>query len=656
MSTAELELARPCQDTDCQTPDDARLDPSAPDYFRWKGAVDRLLAALLLVPGLPLIGLLVILVRRNSPGPGIFRQIRAGRNGVTFTMYKIRTMRVDAEAATGAVWTQPGDPRITKLGQFLRKLHLDELPQLFNVLRGEMSLVGPRPERPEFVDVLAAHIPGYRSRLTVLPGVTGLAQINLPPDTDLDSVRRKQTLDLEYIRTAGPWLDARMMLCTCLRLFGCSGEHAMRLMRVQRYVPQAGDEPQDEPAEEEPQNAAASSAHRKTVVFGIGDTLTFDPAVVAEELRAGELRRAEELRAAASDGPADADPPETNTSRPATPENLRQQALASRSHRRPLARREETARSTQRSALAPREELPSRRSVTPPVDPCALSGAFTVDVEDYYHVTAFENDIPPSRWGEYPSRVVDSTRRVLDLLARHHVYGTFFVLGWVAERFPKLVEEIHAARHQIGSHGYWHRRIYQQTPDEFRADVQKSRDVLMDIIGQKVTAYRAPCFSITEQSLWALPILAEEGFEVDCSIFPIHHDRYGVPEAKPTVHCITTEAGAIWEFPPATVRVGRVNVPVSGGGYFRLLPVRLTVRWLKAVRRRSGLPFVFYIHPWELDPDQPRLPAGTLSSRARHYLNLSTTEQKLEILLTRFRFGPVEDVVAQLQVAVIGDR
>ena len=205
-------------------------------YFRWKGLLGRVLAAALLVPGLPIILTLVALVRLTSPGPGIYRQLRVGRHGGTFYMYKIRTMRNDAETQLGPTWTIQNDPRITWLGHWLRKLHLDEFPQLFNVLRGEMTLIGPRPERPEFTQVLAREIPGYLDRLAVWPGITGLAQINLPPDTDLDSVRRKLVLDLEYVQHARPLLDLRMFASTLLRMLGLRGEYAMRVMKLQRFV------------------------------------------------------------------------------------------------------------------------------------------------------------------------------------------------------------------------------------------------------------------------------------------------------------------------------------------------------------------------------------------------------------------------------------
>ena len=212
------------------------VSDSVSPYFRRKATIDQVLAALLLIPGLPLIGLLVLLVRLTSRGPGIYRQARVGKNGRTYMLYKIRTMTHDAENGTGPIWTQFNDSRITRVGNVLRKLHLDEFPQLFNVFRGDMALVGPRPERPEFVHVLAKRIPGYLNRLAVLPGVTGLAQINLPPDTDIESVQRKLALDLEYCKTAGVFLDLQMMLCTLFRLLGLSGEQAMWLMRLRREV------------------------------------------------------------------------------------------------------------------------------------------------------------------------------------------------------------------------------------------------------------------------------------------------------------------------------------------------------------------------------------------------------------------------------------
>ncbi len=271
--------------------------------------------------------------------------------------------------------------------------------------------------------------------------------------------------------------------------------------------------------------------------------------------------------------------------------------------------------------------------------------AFTVDVEDYYHVSAFERQIDRAQWDRYESRVVANTHRILKMLARHDVRATFFVLGWVAEKFPDLVRQIQAGGHEIGSHGYWHRLIYRMSPDEFRDDLIRGREVLRQITGEPVVAYRAPSFSITRKSLWALEILAAEGFRFDSSVFPIYHDRYGIPGAKVSIHQIDTPAGPLWEFPVSVVRLGRINLPVSGGGYFRLYPLPLTLRFLANINRKQGRPFVFYVHPWELDPDQPRLQSGSRLSRTRHYVNLASTEKKLDLLLRKFRFGPLSEVI-----------
>lgn len=191
---------------------------------------------MLLLPGAPLIGLLMVVVRLSSRGPAIYSQTRVGKDGRVFVMYKLRSMRVDAESESGPAWSSGDDPRVTRLGRLLRAHHLDELPQLINVVRGDMDLFGPRPERPEFTDVLSGHIPNYVDRLMVLPGITGLAQINLPPDTDLESVRRKLSLDLEYVETATLSLDFRMFLATLLRLVGIPNETVMRLTGVLRDV------------------------------------------------------------------------------------------------------------------------------------------------------------------------------------------------------------------------------------------------------------------------------------------------------------------------------------------------------------------------------------------------------------------------------------
>jgi polysaccharide deacetylase family protein (PEP-CTERM system associated) len=273
----------------------------------------------------------------------------------------------------------------------------------------------------------------------------------------------------------------------------------------------------------------------------------------------------------------------------------------------------------------------------------ARLNALTIDVEDYFQVSGFENVVTREDWERYPSRVERNTHRLLELLARHGVRATCFVLGWVGRRFPGLVRALADAGHEIGCHSYWHRLIYQMTAEEFRRDLREGRDVLANATGRPVTAYRAPSFSITKQSLWALDILREEGIDTDASIFPIHHHRYGIPDADPFPHRIHLKGGEVWEFPSSVVRLGKVNMPVSGGGYFRLLPVEWTAACIQHVNERLGQAFIFYIHPWELDPYQPRLPAPW-HSRWRHYCHLASTERKLASLLERFRFSTLSDV------------
>ncbi len=274
----------------------------------------------------------------------------------------------------------------------------------------------------------------------------------------------------------------------------------------------------------------------------------------------------------------------------------------------------------------------------------SILNAFTVDVEDYYHVSAFSQKISHAEWDHFPSRVVDNTHRLLKILERHSVQGTFFVLGWVARKFPKLVREIQQGGHEIGCHSFWHRLIYDMHPDEFRMDLRESRDELEQIVGTPVLAHRAPSFSITSRSLWALEILVQEGFQIDSSIFPVRHDRYGLKNAERFAHRIETPDGMLWEFPPAIYQLWKWNLPVSGGGYFRLYPAGFSAYCLRQSNQVHRHPFVFYIHPWELDPEQPRIPSR-MSTRFRHYVNLSRTEHKLEMLLQQFSFGKLSDAL-----------
>jgi polysaccharide deacetylase family protein (PEP-CTERM system associated) len=269
----------------------------------------------------------------------------------------------------------------------------------------------------------------------------------------------------------------------------------------------------------------------------------------------------------------------------------------------------------------------------------------TFDVEDYFHVANFDELIPRWQWDTLEPRIEASTHKILAALERAGTQATFFLLGWVADRHRNLVRDIQAAGHEIGCHGYWHRLIYRQTPTEFREDLCRARDVLQDIAGERITAYRAPCFSITPRSLWALDVLIEEGFRIDSSIFPTRHDRYGIAGARTEPHCLHRPAGDLWEFPLPIRRVFGFPLPVGGGGYFRLYPYGLTRRALRSINA-AGQPFVTYLHPWELDPEQPRLAPGRMRA-FRHYVNLKRTEARLAALLQDFRFGTLTQALAQ---------
>jgi polysaccharide deacetylase family protein (PEP-CTERM system associated) len=271
--------------------------------------------------------------------------------------------------------------------------------------------------------------------------------------------------------------------------------------------------------------------------------------------------------------------------------------------------------------------------------------ALTIDVEDYFQVTALDKCVQRADWSRLPSRVLRNTCRVLDLLARTTTRATFFVLGWVAQHHPQVVREIQAAGHEIGSHSYWHHLVYTQTPAEFRSDLRRSRDVLEDLTGHKITHYRAPTFSITAQSLWALDILTEEGFTLDASIFPIRHDRYGIPDAPRQLHRRSTATGHLWEFPPTVASFGRIRLPVGGGGYFRLMPLSLTRRLWRRCQRESLAPRMFYFHPWEIDSELPRVAGMSRLNAWRHHVNVQATERKLETMLREFRFGAIGDVL-----------
>lgn len=287
------------------------------------------------------------------------------------------------------------------------------------------------------------------------------------------------------------------------------------------------------------------------------------------------------------------------------------------------------------------------------------SNYLTIDVEDYFQVSAFESLVPKTNWDDYPSRVERNTQKILAILEKNSVKATFFILGWTAERHPGLVKNIADSGHEIGCHSYHHRLVYNQTPAEFRRDTEKAKNILENIIGKPVHGYRAPSYSITGKSLWALRILHDLGFTYDSSIFPIHHDRYGIPTAPryPFIWNLSTEtpqithhnatnsnlttSNALLEYPLSTITLLGKNIPVSGGGYFRLFPYWFTRYALRKINRTDKRQFVFYLHPWEFDPEQPRFNKASAFSRFRHYNNLDKTEDRFSRLLKDFSLKPI---------------
>ncbi len=328
-----------------------------------------------------------------------------------------------------------------------------------------------------------------------------------------------------------------------------------------------------------------------------------------------------------------------------------------------------------------------------------MPNILSVDLEDYFMVSAFERVVQREDWDRFESRIERNTHRILEILAEAKpfysgldrnnpkscapratpgVKATFFCLGWIADRFPGLIKEIHKEGHEIASHGYDHRQVSRMTPGEFREDIRRTRRTLEDIIGGRVVGYRAPSYSITGRTLWAFEILAEEGYCYDSSIFPIYHDTYGIPGAPRfpfVVFCqrngrvqllplsssltetrsLEAQAGSkdfdlllphgvppdlsILEFPLSTIRLFNINFPVSGGGYFRLFPYPIIEKALRQIQRGEKQPFIFYLHPWELDSEQPRITGACVKSRFRHYINLKRTEMRLKKLLMDFAFS-----------------
>jgi len=277
--------------------------------------------------------------------------------------------------------------------------------------------------------------------------------------------------------------------------------------------------------------------------------------------------------------------------------------------------------------------------------------AMTVDVEDYFHVSAFARALSPSDWDNWPSRVEANTEKLLLLFESADIKATFFVLGWVAERYPSLISKISNAGHEIASHGYSHQLVYKQSPAVFKEETRKSKEILEDIVQKNVVGYRAASYSITRQSLWALDILGELGFTWDSSIFPVHHDRYGMPGTPEEPYNIfTRRQHTLREFPLTTAKIMGLSIPAAGGGYFRQYPYLLSRYLFKKASCNDSKPGVFYLHPWEIDPNQPRVPDAGRLSNFRHYTNLKRCLPRLERMLQDFSFGTITESLASYEI------
>lgn len=523
--------------------------------------------------------ILALLIKLESPGPALYCQARvgmdkrsrSGRNpdsrrksdvgGRIFTIRKFRTMRLDAEANGPQLCVKGHDPRVTRIGRFLRSTHMDELPQFLNVLMGEMSFIGPRPERPHFTVLYFDEIPLYRERTRFAkPGITGLSQIVLGYDDSLESVIRKTRFDLAYrssLSSLGSWL------------------------RIEAWV--------------------------------IANTVNY-------LFRRGPLSEM--------------------AGRP----DLAGLDLTGRAHAELLGR-PQPAMIRHRGNYLPTLVLAKAAAEPkqPAAAPARIANFFTVDVECWFH--AHNLNIPRTAWEGSETRVVRNVRRIVDMLAAHKTTGTFFVLGWVADRFPEAVRMIDVAGHEIATHGYYHDKVTDMTPYEFEKDLERSLNSLARITGQKIIGHRASNFSIVESTMWALEIMTRYGIEYDSSIFPVRRKRYGIPDYPNRMpHVIDLGGGkTIREIPLSVEDMGGKTLPIAGGGYLRLYPSALTEMHIRR-RNRLGQPAMVYFHPWELDAEQPRLKVGMLET-FQHYVNLGTTERKLDRLLEKFSFASVGETL-----------
>lgn len=616
---------------------------------------------------------LAILIKLESRGPVLYAQERVGINvrrrrrtgdrdgegdagglpvrrddvgGRPFVIYKFRSMRTDAEKAGPQFAAKGRDPRITWVGWWLRATHLDELPQFWNILCGDMSFIGPRPERAHFTRQFQASIPHYRDRTLFLkPGLTGLAQITVGYDDGIESVVRKTYYDYSYRASMAhfrSWI--RMEIWVLLNTAGYLLKPLRRQGEVRelasleraRQLGLTAKSDNKQPVHKVTAFVRLRDANHNTVLVGQ------DVGEIARKLDRLNSRGVKTLEVAYA---------------PTPQFDLEEMGfLVELAHhvRRVgglLRVREATARV--RRML---HEVHMDKVVTIERGAGEVSNFFTVDVECWFHAFNLRDKVPPATWHQQETRIASNIERILQLLSANEAKGTFFVLGWVADRFPEVVRMIDKAGHEIASHGYYHNLITEMTPSAFEEDLVKSMHAITKITGKQVVGHRASNFTVVQSTLWALDILAKHGFEYDSSIFPIERDRYGIPHYPNRLpHAIhLKDRKQIFEFPMSTLGVGKKFLPMSGGGYLRLFPHQVTEGFIES-QNQKGHPVMLYLHPWELDTQQQRINAGMMKS-FQHYVNLHSTEWKISRLLQRFRFGSIQDLRESRRIKVMLQR
>jgi polysaccharide deacetylase family protein (PEP-CTERM system associated) len=575
-------------------------------------------------------------------GAGAFilsnRQVDYG--GQVFTILKFRTMRIDSEALGPQLAKKGLDPRVTRVGKWLRALHIDEIPQFVNILRGDMSFVGPRPERPHYTLQYSKSIPHYLDRtLWIKPGLTGLAQILVGYDDGLESVIRKVHYDYSY-RSATchffSWLRMELwtMANTVLYLFvkpQFEGNETRDLASLRRA------------------KLLDFKAHAPAKVVGPGgaEITEIKSEVHLHQTRKNIIlvgRSPYELAQRIKD--MEWNPKKTLDVQVNPDENFDLEDLGFLINL--VQRVRQTGGRVAIKNSSPRvqkmlKEIHLDKVVDLHRPQDTVRNFMTVDVECWFHAYNLKEQVPPSTWHLQPTRVQGNVKKILDLFRANDTKATFFVLGWVADHFPDVVKMIDADGHEIATHGYYHNLITNMTPSQFEEDLEKSLLAIGKHTRQKIIGHRASNFTIVESTLWALEILAKYGIEYDSSIFPIKRERYGIsryPNRLP--HMMEfANGGRLKEVPLSTLGLGNKLLPISGGGYLRLYPYRVTDRYIEQKNLR-GLPAMVYFHPWEMDTEQKRLNVGPLKA-FQHYINLDSTEWKISRLLERFFFTSIRE-------------